>query len=114
MPRAFVVLSLGLLFLAPTHAHAYCLDKYPGQTEYAKMAKVPVKYRVSNTLKDPKLLAAVDAAFNTWGSVSCSTLTFQKDAQFDPAKVGFKASGTGYINVFWVATAAHIPRPLFF
>jgi MYXO-CTERM domain-containing protein len=100
-----------LLCGAPRTASGYCLDKYAGQTEYAKFEKMPVKYRVSNTLKDAKILAAIDAAFKTWGSVACSSLTFQKDAQFDPQSVGFQAS-TGHINIFWATQASELPTQM--
>jgi MYXO-CTERM domain-containing protein len=112
MPRIAALTSLSaILLLSHQTAFGYCLDKYPGQKEYAKFEKMPVKYRVSNTLKDAKILAAIDAAFNTWGSVKCSTLTFQKDAQFDPKSVGFQSS-TGHINIFWATQLSEVPAQM--
>lgn len=108
MRRVTVVsLWLALASLVPSHAGAWCPDKYPGQTKNAAWATFPVKYRVSSNLTDAATLAAIDAAFKTWGTVQCSKLTFTKDAAF-PITTAF-TTGTGHISVFWVTAAANWP-----
>jgi hypothetical protein len=69
---------------------------------------MPVEYRVSDTLTDAKMLAAIEAAFQAWGSVPCSKLKFTKGAQFPLASVKFDHA-TPYIYVFWHTTSS----PLF-
>jgi hypothetical protein len=107
MPRTVALLAL-LTLAAPHRVAAYCLDKYPGQTSYAAWAAQPVKYRVSTSLTDTKILAAIDAAFKTWGPVQCSKLALSKDAPFSIAAVPF-TKGTGHINVYWVTKTSELP-----
>jgi hypothetical protein len=107
MPRSLTLIGLALLAL-PRGANAYCLDKFPGQSNYAAWASQPVKYRVSTSLTDAATLAAIDAAFKSWGSVQCSTLSFTKDAQFSMSAVPF-SKDTSHINIYWVTKASELP-----
>lgn len=108
MPRMIALVGLSLLALTPARAAAYCLDKYSAQSSYAAWATQPVKYRVSTTLADAALLGAIDKAFETWGSVQCSTLKLSKDAQFAMSSAPFDKS-TGHVNVYWVTKASELP-----
>jgi MYXO-CTERM domain-containing protein len=100
-----VVVVAGWLCAAP--AAAFCVDKYSGQTANGCWAAVPVKYRISSNLTDAATIAAIDAAVKTWGSVTCSKLTFTKDAAF-PITTPF-TTGTGQLSIFWVTSAANWP-----
>jgi len=108
MSRMIALVGLMSLALGPARAAAYCLDKYSAQSSYAAWTTQPVKYRVSTTLTDTALLAAIDKAFQTWGSVQCSTLKFSKDAQFAMASAPFDKS-TGHVNIYWVTKASELP-----
>jgi len=110
---ALAAMALGMLTLAGARsAAAYCVAKTSGTVPFASWKTLPVTYRVSDTVTDPKIVAAIDAAFNAWGSVPCSKLKFTKGASFTPclaepcaaATVKFKHE-TPYIFVFWVTTA---------
>jgi hypothetical protein len=108
MRRVTVVsLWLALASVVPSRARAWCPDKYPGQTNNAAWTTLPVKYRVSSNLTDAATLAAIDAAFTTWGTVQCSKLAFMKDAAF-PITTPF-TTGTGHISIFWVTAQANWP-----
>jgi len=107
MPRSLTLIGLALLAL-PRGANAYCLDKFPGQSSYAAWASQPVKYRISTSLTDAATLAAIDAAFKTWGSVQCSKLSFTKEAQFSMSAVPF-SKDTSHINIYWVTKASELP-----
>lgn len=100
---------LGLVLLAPQQASAYCLNKVSGATPFASWKNQPVKYKVSSNLTDAKILKAIDDAFTTWGSVTCSTLKFQKDGTFDIGKVAFQDHKQPAILVFWYTAAAGFP-----
>jgi hypothetical protein len=109
---------LAVLVSSPDPASAYCLTKMTqGTSPYAKwVTTAPVTYRVSNNLTDPQLLAAIDAAFATWGAEVCSTLKLAKGAQFTPCFQTPCAANTlqflqtsGHINVFWYKTATGYP-----
>ena len=106
MPRWVAPASLALsLSLVATDASGWCLKKFNANKPYAAWQTMPVEYRVSDTLTDPKMLAAIDAAFQTWGSVQCSKLKFTKGAQFPLASVKFDHA-TPYIYVFWHVTSS--------
>ncbi len=101
---ALSILALAALVLAPKLAEAWCVTKYPSTTGYGSWETVPIKYRVSANLTDAAILAAIDKAFQTWGSVNCSKLAFQKDATFTFAQIPFKQA-TGAIFIYWVSDA---------
>lgn len=110
-----MVLSL-LVLLGAGEAAAYCLMKTSGPNPYVAWKTMPVTYRVANNITDPQLLAAIDAAFATWGSVSCSTLAFQKGAPFTMCTQTPCPSGTvpflhatPYIYVYWFSTSTGFP-----
>jgi hypothetical protein len=107
-----------VLALSPDPASAYCLMKLTqGTSPYAVWnTTAPVTYRVSQNLTDPQLLAAIDAAFATWGAEQCSTLKLAKGAQFAPCFQTPCAANTleflqtsGHINVFWYSSATGYP-----
>ena len=110
--RSLVAMASSALALClAMDASAYCLRYSSGNTHFSSWKTFPVTYRVSDTLTDAKLLAAIDAAFATWGGVSCSKLKFTKGEAFkqclvepcDTGTVKFE-HGTPYIFVFWVTT----------
>ena len=93
------------LSLPAGEALGYCLEMPPGATKkFVAWKTLPVEYRVSSNLKDAKILAAIDAAFKTWGTVKCSKLTFKKGKSFalckDTACAAFKNPKTS-IFIFW-------------
>ncbi len=102
-----IITCIGLLGLAPT-AHGYCVQAFPGAAKVAAWGSLPVKYRVSDTLTDPALLAAIDQAFQTWGTVPCSSLSFVKDPPFAISAVPYDTF-TGHINIYWVTSPASWP-----
>lgn len=102
--RALTALTLAAMLLAPRLAGAWCVEKYQTSTGYGSWENVPVKYRISANLTDTAILAAIDKAFQTWGSVNCSKLTFQKDATFTFASHPFKQA-TGAIFIYWITDA---------
>jgi hypothetical protein len=92
-------------------AAGYCLKKFNANKPFAAWQTMPVEYRVSSNLTDATILAAIDAAFQTWGSVTCSKLKFSKGAQFTLTSVTFD-HGTPYIYVFWhTATSTLFDNP---
>lgn len=107
--KYLLAISMMLAFYNLGNASAYCLKK-PGtgsSKPYESWTKMPVKYRLSDTLKDQSaIVEAIDKAFQTWGSVSCSTLTFEKDSQFfsiDSTKVDDHP--IPYIYIFWYTSS---------
>jgi hypothetical protein len=96
-------------------AGAYCLADPPSNVPYPSFTTLPVTYQVSDTLTDPAILAAIDAAFSAWGNVDCSKLKFTKGAQFKPCLSGSCTAGSvpfdpgdnsvKGIYVFWVTDA---------
>jgi hypothetical protein len=97
-----VVGTLALL-CAPRPAGAWCVKRYklnPPTTKYGAWVTLPVKYRVSDSLTDSAIAAAIDKAFATWGSVKCSKLTFTPGT-FSMTAIPFK-QGTNAIFIYWV------------
>ena len=90
-------------------ADAYCVLKGSGKVLSWKTQPVP--YRVSSNLKDAKILAAIDKAFQTWASVKCAKLTVKRGASFpvctDPACKAF-SSPKGAIFVYWITSASDL------
>ncbi|MCA9665415.1 MAG: matrixin family metalloprotease [Myxococcales bacterium] len=86
-------------------ASAYCLHKYTGFKSFARWTTIPVTYRVSSSLTDTALLAAIDAAFKTWENVPCSRLAFTKGASFDVNTTQFTSPPGNEIYVFWYPQA---------
>jgi MYXO-CTERM domain-containing protein len=118
MPRSSLcsILAALLIALAPGAASAYCLLKTSGAGSYVKWKNMPVTYRVSNSVTDPKILAAIDKAFQTWQAVSCSTLTFKKGTPFTMCTTASCAAGTikflhatPNIHVYWYKSAQGYP-----
>ena len=102
---ALTICAALCLTLASSEASGYCLKKVIGATKpYVSWKTIPVTYTISSNLKDAKILAAIDKAFTTWGSVKCSKLKFSKIAAFtlckDAACKVF-TNPTKHINVFW-------------
>lgn len=115
MARLALIVSMVLCATAG-EARAYCLLDVQGTNPHVSWKSSPVTYRVSSNLTDAALLAAIDAAFATWGAVSCSTLAFSKGSPFTPCFQQPCATGavaptqnTGTINVFWYTGAAGFP-----
>jgi hypothetical protein len=107
--RALAALALaGLVCLAPRLAEAWCLVKYPSAPKFGSWETVPIKYRISENLKDAAILGAIDKAFQTWGTIPCSKLTFAKDATFTFAAIPFKQA-TGAIFIYWITDAKDWP-----
>jgi hypothetical protein len=112
--RARFLLAVGVLltsFLAPRLGSAGCLYKAKANTPYVAWTPLPVTYRVSDNLTDAKLLAAIDAAFQAWGSTPCSKLKFVKGQPFKACAAKPCATGTvdfdhgtPYLYVFWFTT----------
>jgi hypothetical protein len=102
-----LITCIGVLGLTQA-AHGYCLQAFPGASKAAAWGNLPVKYRVSDTLTDQALLGAIDQAFQTWGTVPCSRLTFTKDPPFAISSVPY-TQFTGHINVYWVTNPSSWP-----
>jgi hypothetical protein len=102
------LLGLVLCCVRPAAVSGYCLQKFKADKPFAAWTTVPVTYQVSDTLTDPDLLGAIDAAFQAWGSVSCSKLTFVRGAPFklcaakpcDPGTVEFDHASP-HLYLFW-------------
>lgn len=118
--RLSLAAALAFLCTGPQQtASAYCVNIPSGQSKPVAWKTIPVTYRVSSNLKDAKILAAIDKAFATWGSVKCSKLKFKKGAQFKPCFAKNKAScpkgtvhhdhGESYIYVFWYTSGTGFP-----
>jgi MYXO-CTERM domain-containing protein len=105
---SMTMLTLALALWFGRDAGAYCLDKYQGMTDWASWASQPVKYRVSTSLTDALVVAAIDKAFASWSAVNCTKLSFSKEAQFAMASVPFKTD-TGHINIYWATKASEFP-----
>jgi hypothetical protein len=104
-------IAVALSLCMATDAAGYCLKKFNANKTFAAWQAMPVEYRVSSNLTDAKMLAAIDAAFQTWGTVTCSKLKLSKGAQFALASVKFDHA-TPYIYVFWhTATSTLFDNP---
>jgi hypothetical protein len=109
--RWIATLSAALVLCLQADAAAYCLNVPSALGKPIAWQTIPVTYHVSDNLTDTAILAAIDAAFTTWGSVQCSTLKFTKGAQFKmctesdinkcPAGTVHFEHGTPYLYVFW-------------
>jgi len=109
--RWIATLSAALVLCLQADAAAYCLNVPASLGKPVAWKTIPVTYHVSDNLTDTAILAAIDAAFTTWGSVQCSTLKFTKGAQFKMCTETDKAKcaagtvhfdhGTSYLYVFW-------------
>ncbi|MBW2731124.1 MAG: matrixin family metalloprotease [Deltaproteobacteria bacterium] len=107
--RLAILVVIASLGFGPTPASAYCLKVFANATTpYAKWETSPVEYRVSSNVTDSKILAAIDAAFATWGSVECTPLRFTKAGTFDLASTSFQHDNEA-IYVFWYDAAAGFP-----
>jgi len=100
-------LLLMVAIAVPSRAGAWCPDKYSPTSKNAAYQTMPVKYRISSNLTDAATIAAIDAAFTTWGSVTCSKLKFAKDAAF-PITAPFTTATDG-VSIYWVTAAANWP-----
>lgn len=102
-----LALLLTLAWSAP--AAAYCVLQAGGKT--LRWQKMPVIYRVSANLKDPKILAAIDRAFQTWAKANCTQLSVKRGAAFavctDAACKAFN-SPKDAIFVFWLTAASDL------
>ena len=97
--------------LAPIEAAGFCLNVPEAVGEPVAWETKSVTYRVSDNLTDPKLLGAIDAAFQTWQSVSCAALELTKgdaftictesDAKDCPAGTVHLDHQAPHIYVFW-------------
>ena len=103
---ALVVCSLIAVARLPS-ANAYCIRSFQGYTKQAAWKKV-VPYKISDAVTDPKILAAIDAAFQTWGSVPCSALKFSKSGTFPQGSTPFEHNEYA-IYVFWYPSATGYP-----
>ncbi|MFZ5785280.1 MAG: hypothetical protein ACOY3Y_02455, partial [Acidobacteriota bacterium] len=97
--------------VAPRASSAGCLYQAKANVPYVAWTPLPVTYRISDTLTDAKLIAAIDAAFQAWSSVPCSKLKFLKGQPFKicttkPCATDTVAfdHGTPYLYVFWFTT----------
>lgn len=94
-------------------ADAFCAEQFGaiGQAVW----KVPaVKYKISDNASE-EVRAAIQAAFEAWGSVPCSTLTFEDAGGFPIASTDFYNPGKeAQIFFFWYdeANAASFPKGL--
>lgn len=110
--HSFYALLLCALWLVPAPVRAYCLYKVTApKSPYVSWTSVPVTYRISSNLTDAKILAAIDKAFSTWGSVTCSKLKFTKGTSFsictDKACAAFSKPGK-YIDIYWFTTSSDL------
>lgn len=106
--RFAIALAIAAIGLGPNPAWGYCLKTFTGTSPYAKWQNYPVQYRVSANVTDANVLAAIDAAFATWGSVECTPLRFEKAGTFDLASTSFEHDNEA-IYVFWYDAAAGFP-----
>lgn len=103
MSRAVSLIALlGSSLLAPSRAQGYCLQKFatlPGFVTW----KQEVPYYVSDNVTDPAIAAAIDAAFQAWAAVPCTTFRVRKAGTFALGAQPFKGHGFG-IYVYWHTT----------
>ena len=109
MRRTIFGVSIALsILVASAAAEGFCINKKKGAAVEATWTK-EVPYFVSDTITDPALLDAIDAAFKAWGEVECSTLRFRKGGSFEIDRVPFQFHRKYAIYVFFFTDAASYP-----
>jgi hypothetical protein len=103
--------------LAPREAGAYCLEKPSALKSPVYWSPATVTYKISSNLTDTSILTAIDKAFATWASVTCSKLAFTKGSSFSictdascTTPTPFKGTAAA-ISIFWFTADSDLFKP---